>query len=78
MHKSSAIAKTTDGNGCYSLAGAVYNVYSDEACSAAVGAITTDDDGYGKLENVTSRTYWVKETKASPDMRSITPATRSR
>lgn len=66
IHKASAIAKTTDGNGCYSLAGAVYTVYSDEACTAEAGSMTTDEAGYGKLEHVTSGTYWVKETQASP------------
>ena len=66
VHKSSAIAKTTDGNACYSLAGAVYTVYSDEGCTATVGPIETDAAGNGKLEHVTSGTYWVKETQASP------------
>ena len=66
VHKSSAIAKTTDGNACYSLKGAVYTVYSDEGCTAAVGSIATDAAGNGKLEHVTSGTYWVKETQASP------------
>lgn len=66
VRKSSAIPDTTGGNACYSLAGAVYTVYSDEACTAEAGSITTDEAGFGKLEHVTSGPYWVKETQASP------------
>lgn len=63
--KTSGIKQLTDQNGCYTLAGAVYTVYSDEDLTHAVGTITTDGNGKGKLERVTSGTYWVKETKRS-------------
>lgn len=63
--KASGIKQLTDQNGCYTLAGAVYTVYSDEGLRHPVGTITTDANGKGKLERVTSGTYWVKETQRS-------------
>ena len=63
--KTSGIKQITDGNGCYTLAGAVYTVYSDEGLKHPVGAITTDGNGKGKLERVSSGMYWVKETQRS-------------
>lgn len=72
--KTSGIKQLTDKNGCYTLAGAVYTVYSDEGLTHAVGTITTDSNGKGKLERVTSGTYWVKETQRSEGY-SLDPAT---
>ncbi|MBP3636345.1 MAG: Cna B-type domain-containing protein [Clostridia bacterium] len=48
------------------LPGAVYTLYSDEAClpETKVADITTGDDGIGYLDDVAPGTYWVKETKA--------------
>lgn len=63
--KTSGIQQITDGNGCYTLGGAVYTVYSDEGLTNEVGTITTGADGKGKLERVTSGAYWVKETQRS-------------
>lgn len=63
--KTSGIQQITDENGCYTLKGAVYTVYSDEGLEHEVGTITTDADGKGKLERVTTGTYWVKETQRS-------------
>lgn len=33
LHKSSSNTELTAGNGCYSLSGAVYGIYSDKACT---------------------------------------------
>ena len=66
LMKVSSNKAMTEDNPCYSLAGAVYSVYSDSSLSAAVGTITTDEDGYGKLEDLMPGDYWVKETKPSP------------
>ena len=63
--KTSGIKQITDGNACYTLAGAVYTVYSDEGLKHPVGTITTDGNGKGKLEHVSTGTYWVKETQRS-------------
>ncbi len=46
------------------LPGAVYTVYTDEACQNKYADITTGEDGVGILENVPAGTYWVKETQA--------------
>lgn len=40
----------TDGNSCYSLAGAVFDVYNSG--NQKIGSITTDSSGRGKLEGI--------------------------
>ncbi|MBQ6322759.1 MAG: hypothetical protein IJI24_07785, partial [Lachnospiraceae bacterium] len=61
-----AIKKTTAGTArtSYSLAGAVYEVYSDASCQTKVAAITVDSNGSGSASDLTPGTYYVKETKA--------------
>lgn len=66
LTKTSVHPVLTDGNDCYSLAGAEYSVYTDSGLNNYVGVITTDTNGYGKLDNLSQGTYFVKETKASP------------
>ena len=63
--KASARPEVTDGNGCYSLEGAVYGVYSDKACRTQVDGLTTDGTGYAKSGDLAAGTYYVKETKPS-------------
>ena len=46
------------------LKGAVFTVYSDSACTRAVGTITTDKNGHGSLTGLSNGTYYVKETTA--------------
>ena len=66
--KSSSNPDITDGNSCYSLAGAVYGVYkyySDaQADTNRVTIITTDASGYGKATDMEARSYYVKEVTA--------------
>lgn len=64
IHKSSAIPKLTDGNACYSLAGAVYGVYSDAACSNKAGELTTTGDGVSNVLTLDIGDYYVKEIQA--------------
>lgn len=46
--KSSANCDLTDDNNCYSLEGAVYNIYTNSNCvDGYVGYMETDADGYG-------------------------------
>lgn len=66
VQKTSANANITSGNGNYSLAGAVYGVYTDYWCTAEVGTITTDSTGWGELGGLSLGTYYVKEKSASP------------
>ena len=62
LTKSSANHEVTDANGSYSLAGAVYTVYSDAACTKAVATITTDAAGRGSASGLVQGSYWAKET----------------
>lgn len=56
--KSSANQTITNGNGCYSLKGAVYGLYQN---GAEIARKTTDEKGYAKFENVTAGNYNLKE-----------------
>lgn len=51
LMKSSANKELTDDNSCYSLAGAIYNIYTDKACTNKFGYIETDSNGYGRYGN---------------------------
>ena len=48
----------------YSLAGATYGVYSDSACTSAVGSFVTDESGTSNTIKLTEARYYAKETKA--------------
>ena len=58
LRKSSANPELTDGNSCYSLAGAVYGVYSG---ADKIAQMTTDSNGYAKVDNIPAGSYTVKE-----------------
>ena len=64
LKKTSAVPAITDGNGCYSLSGAVYTVYSDRGCSQRVGTLTTDGSGNSGTMELNEGSYYVKETTA--------------
>lgn len=66
INKVSANPPATENNDCYSLAGAVYGVYADAACTDQVVSLITDADGATETEELlSSGTYYVKEVKAS-------------
>ena len=60
--KKSANEGITNNNGCYSLEGAVYGIYSD---GVQVDTITTDKNGYAKSSILPVGNYTVKEITAS-------------
>lgn len=62
LQKGSALPEVSGSNPCYSLAGAVYDVYSDSGLASRVGSIETDDSGSGRLGELVPGTYWVKES----------------
>lgn len=62
LEKHSALPEVSGGNPCYSLEGAVYDVYSDSDLTFKVGSITTDEKGAGRLGELVPGTYWVKES----------------
>ncbi len=66
LHKTSANEALTVDNACYSLAGATYDVFLDEACSVKVGSFTTAEDGNSNTLQLLAGTYYAKETMASP------------
>lgn len=66
LQKVSAIEEMCEGNPLYSLKGAEYTVYRNSGLTDVAGVITTDEDGYGKLEDLEPGDYWVKETKPAP------------
>lgn len=66
LHKSSSNTELTAGNGCYSLSGAEYGIYTNKACTKKIGSITTNASGYGSYSKYVdaSASYYAKETKA--------------
>ena len=73
----------SDGNSCYSLAGAEISIYSDADCTDLLDTLTTGEDGYTDYYSTTFRegdsvTLYFKETKApkgfliDDEVRSIT------
>lgn len=66
MQKTSSNTELTAGNGCYSLSGAEYGIYTDKACTKKIGSITTNASGYGSYSKYVDSTasYYAKETKA--------------
>ena len=83
FHKESAMPSISDGNSCYSLAGAEISIYSDADCTDLLDTLTTGEDGYTDYYSRTFRegdsiTLYFKETKApkgfliNDEVRSIT------
>ena len=64
LSKTSANTGITSGNSCYSLAGAVYGIYSDAGCSAQVTTLTTDVGGNAAAVSLNAGTYYYKELTA--------------
>lgn len=66
LHKSSSNKELTAGNGCYSLSGAEYGIFTDKACTKKIGSITTNANGDGSYSKYVdaSASYYAKETKA--------------
>lgn len=63
VRKVSGDPAKTDGNPCYSLAGAVFGVYTGNG--AKLGSITTDESGKGRLDSIAagqSGLYLLEET----------------
>lgn len=65
--KQSSNPGLTAGNPGYSLAGAVYGVYSDASCTKLVRELRTeldgDGNGYARADKLPIGSYWVREVK---------------
>lgn len=70
LTKTSAVPSVTDGQEGYSLAGAVYAIYRDEACTDEVEGARMETDASGHAVSVAlgaagPTSYWVKELSPS-------------
>ena len=66
LEKKSDNPAMTDGNNCYSLAGAVYGVWKNSSCSGEpFKRMTTDTNGHAKVDKLPFGNYWVKEITPS-------------
>ena len=63
LQKSSSEPRISGDNSCYTLENAEYTIYRPGTDEIA-GIITTNADGYGKLENLEAGSYEILETKA--------------
>ena len=63
--KKASNSTETNGNAYYSLAGAVYGVYSDYGCTQRVGTLTTDASGNTNSIELPAKNYYVKELTPS-------------
>ena len=64
LQKTSANTDITNGNSNYSLAGAVYGVYTDRSCTNRVATLTTTASGSSNTVDITAGQYYVKEITA--------------
>ncbi|MFR5070440.1 MAG: prealbumin-like fold domain-containing protein [Eubacteriales bacterium] len=64
LNKTSSNPEITNGNSYYSLAGAVYGVYTEWGCYNEVGRLTTDEWGNTNTLELNAGTYYIKEITA--------------
>lgn len=66
LNKTSANPDLTNNNSCYSLAGAVYGIYTEWDCINQVGTLTTDEWGNTNTVELNAGTYYVKGATRFP------------
>lgn len=64
LKKSTSKAELVKGNGCYTLEGAEYGVFSEEACRSQQAVLVTNAEGSTEAVELDVGTYYVKEIKA--------------
>lgn len=64
LQKTSSNTSITNGNGNYSIAGAIYGVFSDKECTKQIATLTTDDNGNTDVAEVKATTVYIKELTA--------------
>ena len=67
LDKQSILPDISDNNPCYSLAGAKYGIYADEACTDLKQTLTTDAQGCARSKALPVGTYYVKELSSPSD-----------
>lgn len=65
LKKTSSNTEITDGNSCYSLAGARYGVFCDGGCTQQAAVLTTDASGNSDTVTLEEGAYYVKEMTAA-------------
>ena len=65
LKKASALEDISANNGCYSLEGARYGIYTDADCTDLKQTLTTDGQGCARSKALPVGTYYVKEIAAS-------------
>ena len=64
LMKASSQPRITDGNPLYSLEGAKFGIFRDEACSNLAHTLVCDAEGRAKADEIPTGTYWVRELQA--------------
>ena len=64
LRKTSSNPAITTDNNCYSLSGALYGIYRDDACSELIAKIETDEEGKGSAEGLPLGTCYIREISA--------------
>lgn len=64
IKKKSSLPALTEGNECYSLEGAKYGIYSDEACTKLKDTLTTNAEGSARSRALQVGSYYIKEISA--------------
>lgn len=61
VRKASANPSITEDNGCYTLEGAVFGIFTDPQCTNLVRSMTCGADGVARADEILVGTYYVKE-----------------
>ena len=64
LQKTSSNTSITNCNGNYSVAGAIYGVFSDKDCTKQLATLTTDENGNTDVVEVKAGTVYIKELSA--------------
>ena len=64
LQKVSSNTSVTNGSDVYSLAGAVYGVYTDKNCQNVIATLTTDSNGNTEAVEVKAGTVFIREQQA--------------
>jgi len=64
VKKTTANEIVTNGNAMYSIAGAIFGIFSDQNCSNQIGTLTTNENGETNEVEVTAGNVYIKELSA--------------
>ncbi len=72
LTKASSQPRITEGNPLYSLEGAKFGIFRDEACSDLARTLVCDAEGRAKADALPTGAYWVRELQAPLHMAAST------